>query len=676
MTELCVTQKRMRGYPIRPASRFPGMRGAMGFHVATEIDENDELFIGYGTLPNPLPYTMQDCYGGELETLVFDSVILENEHLRAEFLPGVGGRLWSLYDKKARRDLLLNNAMFIPGNFAVRNAWVAGGVEWNIGRRGHDARTCSALFAATTQDDDGTPVLRMYEFNRDRAVTYQMDFYLPPASRYLMARMRIVNPHAYVVPMYWWSNTAVEERDGQRIVTPAYTSFANAYVSDTEHRLTKVPMPCNEGIDCTFPANHWNAKDHFFNIAEPERKFIAAVEADGYGVVQCSTPRLKGRKLFVWGQSPGGQHWQRKLAAPGGPNYLEIQAGLCQTQMECLPMPPKAAWEWLECYGPIEVPPNSVTGGWDEAINAVAKELEARLPRETVDDELTRTRQAFALKPAQMILQGSGWGALENRRRKCDDEPELSPYLDFGDVGHEQQEWLYLLEHGRMPAKDPNACPASYMVQDEWFARLQASPRDDWYTQYHLALNLYQRQDYERAETLIAQSLTQQRTLWGLHALANIYRATGCIAQSVDVWCEALAMAPDDESLAKEALKTCNEAGDYQALHAFCGLLADQLRHIPMVRFFHAAVSARQGDLDGAERILMTLEIPDIREGENSLSELYAYIQRAKEPHGLQEIEIPFQMDLRMNQPRKVVGGGTAEHMPTRVPQEGSPVPA
>ena len=39
----------------------------------------------------------------------FRAAILENEFLRAVFLPELGGRLWSLFDKKAGRELLYVN---------------------------------------------------------------------------------------------------------------------------------------------------------------------------------------------------------------------------------------------------------------------------------------------------------------------------------------------------------------------------------------------------------------------------------------------------------------------------------------------------------------------------------------------------------------------------------------
>jgi Domain of unknown function (DUF5107) len=48
-----------------------------------------------------------------------------------------GGRLWSLVHKPTGRELLHRNPNFWPANLALRNAWVAGGVEWNLGTIGH-----------------------------------------------------------------------------------------------------------------------------------------------------------------------------------------------------------------------------------------------------------------------------------------------------------------------------------------------------------------------------------------------------------------------------------------------------------------------------------------------------------------------------------------------------------
>ena len=652
----------IRGYAIQKPSAYPSLRNSLIHKITTQVDEDDELFIGYGLMPNPMPFTMQDNYALEESELEFPSVILENEYLEAVFLPTLGGRIWSLYDKVEKRDLVTRNPVFKPGNFAVRNAWVAGGIEWNIGRRGHDARTSSPLFAAQLSLPDGTPVLRLYEFCRDRAATYQMDFFLPEGERFLFARMRIVNPNEYTVPMYHFSNTAVTECEDMRIVTPAHTTFANTYVNDSQHALTKLPLPFSEGFDATRPTNFWSCKDHFFNIPVENRKFEAAIYADGYGLIQCSTDRLRGRKLFVWGQCAGGRHWQRRLTSPEAPDYLEIQAGLGRTQMECLPMPPKTAWEWLEAYGAIHTEPGRIFGDWDTAVNTVEAELEKALPRQRLDQMLAETRETLAKQPGKLLFRGSGWGALDRELRKHTGAPQLPDYLDFVSCDEENADFLKLLRTGSFGEKDPGEAPSGYMIQDEWFELIRKAAHGadagNYYTLYHLALNYYCRNDFERAESLLEKSLALRKSRWALHALANVYRMTGRMRKGAAIFRELSLEYADDLSLLKEAFKNFSEAGAYDDAKEVYRQLPEESK-VPLVRFFYAEALAHTGDLAGAEAILLAnggIVIPDIREGENSTSAVYVYIQQEKarrEGRILkeEEIGIPFSMDLRMTVP-------------------------
>jgi len=86
-------------------------------------------------------------------------------------------------------------------------------------------------------------------------------------------------------------------------------------------------------------------------------------------------------------------------------------------------------------------------------------------------------------------------------------------------------------------------------------------------------------------------------------------------------------------------------------------VLPERLREIPMIRFLLASAFVRTGRRREAERILESdggLDVPDIREGENSLSELYLAIRREEAaeagiPFDPETVKIPFRFDLRMN---------------------------
>ena len=80
----------------------------------TLLDEDDGLFIGYTGLRSAFPYKAQDCYSRELTRDGLDAIVLENNHLKATFVPEQGGKLWSLYDKDENKELLFANHVFRP----------------------------------------------------------------------------------------------------------------------------------------------------------------------------------------------------------------------------------------------------------------------------------------------------------------------------------------------------------------------------------------------------------------------------------------------------------------------------------------------------------------------------------------------------------------------------------
>lgn len=598
------------------------------------LEEDDGLFVGYGFVKCPFPYRLQDMYTRELHRREFDCAILENKYLKAVFIPALGGRLWSLYDKEERRELTFSNPVFRPGNLAFRNAWFSGGVEWNCGVVGHSPFTCSQLFTATLKADDGTPVLRMYEFERIRCCTYQMDFFLPDDSRMLLCRMRIVNPNSKVVPMYWWSNIAVPEDKDGRIVVPA----DQAYTSK-DGFIRKVAVPVSDGEDITYPVNSPDAIDYFWKTDDKRRKYVCHLDKDGRGLIQTSTGRLKGRKLFVWGQGSGGANWQRFLSGGGEEGrYVEIQAGLARTQYECLPMPPRTAWEWMEAYGAIRAEPCRIHGKWEDATAEVESKLEDMIGEDSLETLLTDTRKTIALKPADVLVaSGSGWGALENLRRSKTGEAPLSAHLDFGSIGCEQEPWAFLLENGYNQDAGQDEIPGSWMYQAEWTKMLEKSAlgadRYNWYTYLQLGMIYFVEQKYMKSKEALDRSMTLKPSCWALYGLSNIARMENDDRKSAMLAARASLMKPDDISLAKEAMKQMLNSDMYTEMLNFIGKLADNVKEVGRIKLYEAFAYLRTGDIEKAEELIYQdggISVPDIREGENSITDIWFEIQQAK----------------------------------------------
>ena len=110
------------------------------------------------------------------------------------------------------------------------------------------------------------------------------------------------------------------------------------------------------------------------------RRWEAIVHEDGTGLICTSGTEMLGRKLFVWGQSQGGYHWQDFLLQEGATHYCEIQSGLAPTQMGCVPIAGESEIHWCEAFGSIALDPETAHGDWHNAVRAAGDLLEKMLP--------------------------------------------------------------------------------------------------------------------------------------------------------------------------------------------------------------------------------------------------------------------------------------------------------
>ena len=627
MSELKIKTWSMPAADLGPESPFPPLSSNQELHIAQSVSPEvpGEILqnMTYGHLPNILPYAMQDGYNRERKRRDFRVAVLENNVLKATFLLEFGGRLWSLYHKPSGRELLFVNPVFQPANLALRNAWFSGGVEWNVGTIGHSPFTCAPLFAARVEGTDGTPILRMYEWERIRQVTYQIDAWLPDASPVLFVKVYIRNPHAGEVPMYWWSNMAVPETPDTRVIVPAESAYRYTY----DH-LDVIPVPKQAGLDYTYATRNARAADFFFHVSDDAWPWIAALDGNGTGLVQVSTQRLKGRKLFVWGMGRGGRKWQEFLSIPGQ-SYFEIQAGLARTQLEHVPMPANTEWEWLEAYGLLEAKANQVHGSdWQQAIGAVEISLQELIPRSKLEAELLQSKSFAKLSPIELIQYGSGWGTLERlRREKMGEPPFADAEMPFGEgsLGDAQSEWLELLKTGKFPE---NVFPSagSFMVQSEWKTLLEKAVETspNWLACLHLGLMRHYAGDPAGAQQVWSHSLTLKRNPWALRNLGMLALAANQMDIAVEHYFKAIHMAPDLLLLAVECGKIFIEANRPRQWIELLPSFSDSIRARGRMRLLEARARLALGQIDQAGQIIETLPvIEDIREGELSLSQLW-----------------------------------------------------
>lgn len=611
--------------PENPLPFFRDREEDGAVHVAPNVPRPERRHLGWRTAWRALPHRIQDGYTRARSIRELNALVLENDFVRGLFLPGLGGRLASMEDKAEGRELLARNPVLQFGNLALRNAWFSGGVEWNPGHPGHHYLTCAPVFAARVRTPGREPGLRLYEWDRVKGFVWQIDFWLPRHSRLLYVHVRLVNPHRYVLPMYWWTNIAIREEPGLRVLVPASTALCNAYRGG----LGVVNLPVMDGWDITFPEQAPHAFDFFARLQRGARPWIAAVNGEGSGFFQTSTPRLRGRKLFCWGMNPGGRRWQELLAEPGF-GYVEIQAGLARTQMECLPMPPGAVWSWTEAFGPLHADARRThSEDWDDACTEVDEQIHELIAPKALEQIHRRMVRAAQLPPEELLAFGSGWGALERRRASAAGEPcmipQATPFPDES-LGEDQEPWLRLLETGVLPEGSVHDEPGALMVQKEWEALLEASLEREhgshWLAWWHLGNCRMEALDEAGAGAAWSKSLSCARSAWALRNLAVLVRRAHDVPHAVELLREAWEIGPPVAAIAVEYLDALLECGEYSAVLRVIQSLPEEVRNHDRVLIAQAKASLATGDLEGAERIFHH-DFALVREGEVSLSDLW-----------------------------------------------------
>ncbi|MET8642445.1 DUF5107 domain-containing protein [Streptomyces sp. NPDC004096] len=630
---------------LGPDNPLPPLRPLDEVHRIEDRDREDlprdmARQIGWEPLHSLLPVRVRDGYGRSRAPGDIDTVVIENDRLRATVLPGLGGRIASLFHKPTGRELLYRNPVFQPACFALNGAWFSGGVEWNIGATGHTTLSCSPLHAARVTAPDGGEMLRLWEWERLRDLPFQVDLWLPEGSDFLYVGVRIRNPHERPAPTYWWSNIAVPEEC--RVLAPAEEAYRFGY----ERRLHRVPVPTYDGADRTYPVNGTHPADYFYEVPDGRRRWIAALDEDGRGLVQTSTDLLRGRKLFVWGTGAGGRRWQTWLTEPGTGGYCEIQAGLARTQLEHVRLEPESEVSWLEAYGPLEA---EREGEWATVVRGAEARLDAALPRPVVDAAYEAWRPYADADPGESLAVGSGWGALELLRSggKLPGTP-----FEETTLGEAQAPWRELLLTGSLPEPRRVAPPGETLVAPHWRDMLETAPARPL-TEYHLGVAQWHAGDRAQAVRSWERALELAPSLWPLlrclavadQEAGNPERAADRYAEAFDDLCRERrdhgeSWTAATAALGREALETLLAVHRVADARAVWNRLHPTTRERGRFRLIGARLLLAEGDRAGARSVFDAgFEVEDLREGAETIGELWAEL--TDEP-------LPARYDFRM----------------------------
>ena len=317
-------------YPVGPTSEFPEFVRTSG--------------LQQGRRRGVYPYTLQRDLGFERRRQRYQAYVLQNEYLRIEVLPTLGGRVFALYDRSAKKDAVYRQVSIKPGLVGLRGAWISGGIEWNF-PRSHSVTTFDTVSCRFLRHDDGSASIVVGDRERCFRMSWTVQMTLRPGRACLEARIVCRNPTALWHEGYWWTNAGFPATDRTQIILPANKVTGHDAYGASD-------WPIRNGKDVSWYREYPGASSVF--RAAGEEDFIAAYDHDlDVGLAQYADRRvMPGRKWWTWGTNDSGMRWAGILSDDKRP-YVEIQSGDPLTQSRQFRVQPHEERQYLEYWMPV-----------------------------------------------------------------------------------------------------------------------------------------------------------------------------------------------------------------------------------------------------------------------------------------------------------------------------------
>jgi tetratricopeptide (TPR) repeat protein len=240
------------------------------------------------------PYTILDwdSRAEKPAPVQYESLMLENEYLRAEFLPELGGRIWSAYDKMAGREIFYHPTVIKPARYNQRGGWPVGNLELYGPFDAHMLTWPGEPWAWALQrhnDGSATVVLSHVDhFFRDKI---SLEVTLRPGRAFLETTIRLENKNLIPNRYMLWTNAGVAATEGSRFVYPMTRTIGHdSSALDT--------WPIVNGVDLSWNRNNKNMLGVFGLDIYDNFMSIYDYKSD-YGTICCKN-RLVARGMKTW----------------------------------------------------------------------------------------------------------------------------------------------------------------------------------------------------------------------------------------------------------------------------------------------------------------------------------------------------------------------------------------
>lgn len=260
------------------------------------------------------PYTSFGDTAGSPVERDFRMVVMENQALRVEVAPELGGRVYRLFDKRAGKNALFSNPVVRPVRYLPIWAFISGGIEFNF-PIAHSPTSIATVGCTHGQSDD-YGFIRVGEREARTGMQWVVELGLYKDEPVLIQRSAFSNPTVIDHPWMSWTICAVPATGSTEFVHRPHDVIVH------DHRIVDAPWP---GDGLNWNRHHAGMTALFFKPGGAA--CFGAFEHDaGIGLMHLADPAaLPGKKIWTYGV---GSHRQWALATTDGRcTYAEIESG-------------------------------------------------------------------------------------------------------------------------------------------------------------------------------------------------------------------------------------------------------------------------------------------------------------------------------------------------------------
>ena len=321
------------------------------YDMEVEINEHNQLPLdpyppfglvtGYICYPNPF-------YGSKYFQVTrrkLKILAAENEYLQFGICPEYGGRVWFLYDKIRKREVIhrvYTDAKFY--NAGMGYQYVSGGLELNL-PNAHSQTNARPRDCVSRANPDGSVTLTMSNTEKIGRLRWSVSFTLMPAEARIRQEVRVANETPVEARYLYWANCGIPLDENTEYVFPEnrgamHGKYQNEY-SWPEYEGANLGLIRN--VDEMLGLYMLDAREGFFGYYN---------HGEHAGMAHYADPRdVPGKKYWSWGWDEYARH--TALTHTDGKPYGEVQAGRIVIQEKFDRILPLSSSRWTEYWYPI-----------------------------------------------------------------------------------------------------------------------------------------------------------------------------------------------------------------------------------------------------------------------------------------------------------------------------------